>query len=149
MGNVQAPCGIALFGGNRTYQNAISDIGSPLNYSARFVSNGLEAAIADREFNVRSIAKASMGTNSVVDIPTATPNKLSCLLTPQGSPSMLKVDLIVLNRRQEDVSETQFDCSEVVREIVAPIDGTKSQLQQPGAQVLKEVETTSLYKFIS
>ena len=57
--------------------------------------------IADREYNVKSIAKVAMGENSIVDVATSTPNKFSCLLAPKGSPSMMKVDLIVLNRRQE------------------------------------------------
>lgn len=99
--------------------------------------------IADREYNVKSIAKVAMGENSIVDVATSTPNKFSCLLAPKGSPSMMKVDLIVLNRRQEVVSQNKFDCSEVVREIASPVDKPK---QQPA--VLKEIETTSLYTYL-
>ena len=64
---------------------------------------------------------------------------------------MLTVDLIVLNRRQEDVSTNRFDCSEVVREIVSPVlDRPKQQQQQQQQQaqpILKEIETTSLYTY--
>jgi hypothetical protein len=150
--SVEAPCGIALFGGNRTYEAALKEIGTnkSLLYESRFVAATTAAGdnqvvTADREYNVKSIAKAAMGPNSVVDIPLATPNKFSCVLSPMGSPSLLRVDLITLNRRQETISDTQFHCSEVVREIVAPIG------LQPSAAaanpILKEVETTSLYTY--
>lgn len=141
--DVQAPCGVPLFGGNNTYNKALSDIGNVLTYESRFIVDGSGRVVADRAFNVKSIAKVAMGENSVVDISMATPNKFSCLLAPKGSPSMLTVDLIVLNRRQEVVSENKFDCSEVVREIASPVDKPK---QQPA--ILKEIETTSLYTYL-
>ena len=136
--DVQAPCGIALFGGNRTYEAALADRGASkaLSYESRFLAG--DAVIADREFNVKSIAKVAMGENSVVDVSLATPNKFSCLLSLEGAPSLITVDLLVLNRRQEQVDETHFDCSEVVREIVSGVERTSSAM-------LKEVETTSLY----
>lgn len=147
--DVKAPCGIALFGGNSTYERARNEIGSTLSYESRFINDGLGNVIADREYNVREIAKAAMGQYSVMDIPLATPNKLSCLLAPKGSPSMLRVDLIALNRRQETISEWKFDCSEVTREIVAPVNnnGAAQATVTPTAAVLKEVETTSLYTY--
>jgi hypothetical protein len=139
---IQAPCGVALFGGNATYTNALNDIGNVLTYESRFVVDSSGRVIADREYNVKSIAKVALGENSVVDVSTSTPNKFSCLLAPKGAPSMMQVDLIVLNRRQEPVSTNQFDCSEVVREIVSPVDRPK--LVSP---ILKEIETTSLYTY--
>lgn len=149
--DVQAPCGITLFGGNVTFERARSEIGSVLKYDSRFIADGADHVIADREYNVRSIAKAAMGAYSVLDIPVATPNKLTCILSPNGSPQLLKVDLIALNRRQETLSDLKFDCSEVSREIVAPVNNGSSQTasaQQPNsAPILKEVETTSLYTF--
>ena len=143
---VQAPCGVALFGGNATYQSALQGVGSTLSYESRFINVG-EDTIADREFNVKSIAKAAMGPNSVVDITVATPNKLSCVLAPNGSPSLLKVDLITLLRRQETLDVNHFDCSEVVREIVAPVG--QSGPPASSATILKEVETASLYTYDS
>lgn len=144
--DVQAPCGTMLFGGNVTYAKARLDIGTFLEYESRFISDGNEHVIADREFNVKSIAKVAMGANSVVDVSMATPNKFSCLLSPIGSPSMLTVDLIILNRRQENVDDKNFHCSEVVREIVSPVGQSSSRPQSP---LLKEIETTSLYRLIS
>jgi len=142
--DVLAPCGIALFGGNRTYDSARTEIGpsKALKYESRFVLASETSAIADREFNVKSIAKVAMGVNSVVDVPLAEPNKFSIILAPEGAPSLLRVDLIVLERRQEYVDETHFDCSEVVREIVSPVDSSITTRTNP---ILKEVETTSLY----
>jgi hypothetical protein len=85
-----------------------------------------------------------MGANSVVNVRLASPNKFSCLLAPTGSPLFLNVDLMTLNRRQERVSNSQFDCSEVVREIVSPIPATAASTNVP---IMKEVETTSLYAY--
>lgn len=142
-----APCGVAFFGGNRTYAAAIADKGleRALRYESRFLSSPSASetgTIADREYNVKSIARIAMGVNSVVDISLATPNKFSCLLLPDGAPSMMTVDLLVLNRRQEKIDDTHFDCSEVVREIVSPVD---KGVSRKTSTVLKEIETTSLY----
>ena len=145
--DVQAPCGVTLFGGNSTYDRARNEIGTFLDYESRFIPDGTGRFVADREFNVKSIAKVAMGPNSVVDVSMATPNKFSCLLSPIGSPSMLTVDLLVLNRRQENVDATNFHCSEVVREVVSPVgqSGTPSRPQSP---LLKEIETASLYRLV-
>lgn len=115
-----------------------------LHYNARFLEfDG--RAIADREYNVKSIAKVTLGQNSVVDVSLSTPNKFSCLLSPEGSPTLLTADLIVLNRRQENVDETHFDCSEVVREIVSAVGEGSTRPRSP---LLKEIETCSLYSAV-
>jgi hypothetical protein len=133
---------VDLFGGNTTFQLALNDIGNVLRYESRFVTDGSGRIIADREYNVKSIARVAMGENSVVDFSMATPNKFSCLIAPQGAPSMIAVDLLVLNRRQENVGEYNFDCSEVVCEIATPVDRPKER-----PSILKEIETTSLYTY--
>ena len=158
--NVEAPCGVQLFGGNNTFAAALNEIGTEkaLVYRARFVPDTDGKVIADREFNVREIVKATMGGNSVLDVPLATPNKFCALLAPVGSPNILKVDIISLARRQESNSEddnnSTFDCSEVVRQIVAPANQNKPQAgvvpmqpPQPSGRsaLLKEIETVSLY----
>eukprot|EP00559_Dactyliosolen_fragilissimus_P002881 CAMPEP_0184858738 /NCGR_PEP_ID=MMETSP0580-20130426/3810_1 /TAXON_ID=1118495 /ORGANISM="Dactyliosolen fragilissimus" /LENGTH=402 /DNA_ID=CAMNT_0027355041 /DNA_START=34 /DNA_END=1242 /DNA_ORIENTATION=+ len=149
--SVEAPCGEVLFGGNATFARAQREVGSQgaLTYRARFVSDEGGSTIADREFNVREIAKAAMGSNSVVDVPLATPNKLSCILTPTGANTMMRADLITTARRQENIDDKNFHCSEVVRQIVAPLYSDRGRMA--GGQtlsanpLLKEVETTSLY----
>lgn len=151
--NVEAPCGIPLFGGNRTYTAAKNEMeqANALKYRARFVTSTANAVIADREFNVREIATATMGKNSVLNVAIATPNKFCCLLAPAGSPNLLTVDIIALARRQEN-NEKSFDCSEVVRQIVAPANQNKPQAGIPTSPaksgvptLLKEIETVSLY----
>ena len=118
-----------------------------LRYDCRFLTANSDSVIGDREFNVKSIVKVSMGENSIVDVSTATPNKFSCLLAPKGSSSLLSVDLIVLNRRQEKDSDPNvFYCSEVVREIAKPVDESQQQRQRRPS-VLKEIETTSVYTY--
>ena len=146
---VFAPCGIPLFGGNITYQAALDDIGNQLRYECRFLRGGptgttTTTTIADREFNVASIAKAA--SLQIVNIQTASPNKFSCVLSPSpNAPSLLQVDLLTLHRRQETLSATRFDASEVVREIVRPLDPKVSLTQTPS--LLKQVETISLYTY--
>ncbi|GKY98735.1 hypothetical protein MPSEU_000829800 [Mayamaea pseudoterrestris] len=151
--SVLAPCGLALFGGNVTYQKALSEIGTTLEYTSRFVpvstgSDEMKYCIADREFNIGSIAKAALGINSLINVNLVSPNKFSCILAPTGSPNLLQVDLITLNRRQETVSDSRFDCSEVVREIVSTLDSKGNVVMNGNTQrrpLLKEIETTSLY----
>ena len=153
---VKAPCGIALFGGNSTYQTALREIGpeNALKYRARFLPDELpssqkQISIADREFNVREIAKAAMGKNSVLDVSLVTPNKFSCILAPVGADISFSVDMISLARRQENRSKNKFDASEVVRQIISPANN-KSPNGIPSANPqsapnLKEIETISLY----
>lgn len=151
--DVYAPCGISFFGGNSTYLNAKAEIGpeKALKYKARFVGPN-DAVIADREFNVKEIAKAAMGFNAVVDVSMVTPNKFSCLLAPAGANKLFKVDMIALARRYDEPSVTpqRFDCSEVVRQIIVPADNAGRQPSSVpssgGANPnLKEIETISLY----
>jgi hypothetical protein len=96
-----------------------------------------------------------MGNNAVLDVPLATPNKVSAILSPTGANQIFQADLITLNRRSENISPCEFHCSEVVRQIIAPAKmsgSTKntvmnSQPMSPSrsSSLLKEIETTSLY----
>jgi len=164
--SVEAPCGIALFGGNTTYTNGQQDIGNVLKYDSRFLTNtdtDATTVIADREFNVKSIVKVTMGENSIVDVSKATPNLFCCLLALKNSASLLQVDLIALNRRSEREVATpnQFVCSEVVREIAKTVNNNNNnnknnndddarqpqQKRKNTPSVLKEIETTSSYTY--
>lgn len=144
--SVEAPCGLALFGGNTTFTNAQKEVGTSLLYRARFVpssSSSTNTMIADRDYNVREIAKAAMGSLSVIDISVPSPNKVSCLLAPNGANKLFNVDLISVARRGEIVSPRDFHCAEVVRQILSSPDATSGRVVT--APVLKEVETASLY----
>lgn len=164
--DVLAPCGIALFGGNNTFTKAQNEIGTTLYYKSRFIP-GLESnnnndntsslsqaasTIADREYNVVEIAKSAMGTNAVLDVPVASPNKVSVILSPTGANQVFQADLLTLNRRSEYISSCDFHCSEVVRQIIAPAskNNSKGSMSQPmspsrSSALFKEIETTSLY----
>jgi len=144
--SIQAPCGIALFGGNATYTRAQNETNTSITYRSRFLPStsptSLPIAIADREFNVIAITRAAMGPNAVMEIPVATPNKLSAVLSPNGAEgALVRADLLTLARRQEDVGRGEFHCSEVVRQIVAQMGSGGSRRRS----LVKEVETTSLY----
>jgi hypothetical protein len=164
---VSAPCGRALFGSNATWTAAQAEIGTTLVYDARFVSATATAPlqqqtvawIADRSYNVQCIAQAALGRNSVMDIAVATPNRLTAtLLAPQASSgvgntgSLVRVDLLTLARYQETVDEWHFDCSEVVREVIAPVrtgsgSGSTEASRPRVNAIVKDIETTSLYTF--
>jgi len=157
---IQAPCGVMLFGGNNTYTRAQLEIGpqNGLNYNCRFIKDQGGQIIADRGYNVREIAKAAMGKDAVLDIPVVTPNKVSVVLSPSGAAGrVMQADLITLNRRQESVGPMQFHCSEVVRQIVATSNEMKptNSMNLPNgskndrAPLLKEVETICLYTAIA
>lgn len=149
--SVEAPCGLAFFGTNRTFAAAQNEVGTTLYYECRFVRGaGDHGCIADRAYNVQNIAQAAFGRNSVVDIPVATPNKLTAIVAPTGAPTLLQVDLFTIRRRQETLDDTHFVGSEVVREIVSPVYSSTSSSASSRSSVptvLKEVETTSLYTY--
>jgi hypothetical protein len=170
--DIIAPCGLSLFGGNATYTRAREDIGgqNALVYKARFIggsSGATSTVIADRDYNVREIAKAAMGSMSVVDVPMATPNKFTVVLAPSGAGAMIQVDMIALARRQENIMNTfsqkdtalhvdtnisDFHAAEVVRQIVSPISsgagGSSANGGRRTAALIKEVETISLYEHV-
>ena len=84
-----------------------------------------------------------MGSNAVLDVPLATPNKVSVILSPAGANQLFQADLITLNRRSEYISPCDFHCSEVVRQIIAPVKGNGGSAKS--SSLLKEIETASLY----
>jgi hypothetical protein len=136
-----------------------------LHYISRFVPHTSASretvqsrdyvGIADREYNVRSLAQAAMGDNAIANIDFAGPNRFESvlLLAPKNNSSTLqesslvRVELFTLRRRQESVSENEFHCSEYVRQIVTPINGNSKDRSSTSPLVVNEIETTSLYRF--
>ena len=80
--SVEAPSGVAMFGGNQTFAAAQAEVNTPpLVYSTRFrvVENGV--VIADRAYNIESICKATMGETAIVDVPRGDdPNQVHVLI---------------------------------------------------------------------
>lgn len=139
------------------------ELGKPYRYRVRFIphSNG-ERSIADREYNVKEILTA-YGTASLLDISLATPNQFTCTLSlptkdsntsnkeGQQQRQLVTVDILTLARKQEQedmlIEESTtpmklFGCSEVVRQIVAPVSPTGGPFFN-----VKEIETISLYSY--
>ena len=92
--SIEAPAGIALFGGNRSLQLALDDINRTISYETRFRLVGTPKAaptgtvVADREFNIASIIRATMGKSAVLDVPSGQnddPNRIVFVLSPTGA----------------------------------------------------------------
>lgn len=165
--DVQAPCGYDLFTGGKEAYDATYDtevkVGKVLEYGARFISSSLAGGneeiviVADREYNAREIAKAAMGTFSVVDTPVATPNRYTCLLAPPGNDTgdLISVDILAIGRRAEPRSalgKRKIVCAEYVRQIVSRAkqrrggDNPNSLSLIVAAPLsVKEIETISIY----
>ena len=60
--DVQAPLGAALFGGNASLAAALKELRSPpVVYDCRFVRDARGRLVADRPYNIQSLAAATMG----------------------------------------------------------------------------------------
>jgi hypothetical protein len=153
--DIQAPCGFQLFtGGKAGFDSAVQKEvieGDVLQYKARFITQsrgddaGSSYIAADREFNAIQIAKAAMGSYSVVDVPMATPNRFSCVLGPPDGSNLICVDIIAIARKQEPLSDNKFACSEVVRQIVSPAMRNNPNAAPVSPLSVKEIETISVY----
>eukprot|EP01082_Thalassiosira_pseudonana_P007944 g6697.t1 g6697 contig23:1041198-1042354(+) len=155
--NIYAPCGYELFtGGKVAYDNAVQKEvkdGDTLQYRARFVTQSTNEndtgtyVAADREYNAKEIAKAAMGSYSIVDVSTATPNRFSCVLAPpEGSDAgLVAVDILAIARKTEPITSNKFVCSEVVRQIVSPASKRNPNAPPTSPFSVKEIETISVY----
>ena len=92
--SIEAPAGIALFGGNRSFQLALDDINRTISYETRFrlvrtpTAAPTGTVVADREFNIASIIRATMGKSAVLDVPSGQnddPNRIVFVLSPTGA----------------------------------------------------------------
>ena len=104
--NISAPCGIPLFGGQRNFDKAQSEIGDAsqdLLYRSRFIPGPNGAIIADREYNVRQIASSSMGPSAVLSMNTdRLPNELTLALRPgKANGTLFNVDMLTTGRKYE------------------------------------------------
>jgi hypothetical protein len=113
-----------------------------LTYSCRFVRGEGDKIVADRGYNIKTIASASMGSVSVLDL-AATPNEVKCALQPSNAGGVLfKVDILALSRKQQyDESSNVYVFDEVGRNVVETVVGGERK-----SVGLKEVETISSYE---
>jgi hypothetical protein len=164
------------------------ELGKPYRYRVRFIPHSnSEHSIADREYNVKEILTAYGTTTSLLDISLATPNQFTCTLSlptkesitsnkeGQQQRQLVTVDILTLARKQEqedvllEESTTStapmklFGCSEVVRQIVAPVSPTgdtpiltsRRSTSSTSTTIttnnpffnVKDIETISLYSY--
>ncbi|GMI46445.1 hypothetical protein TrCOL_g920 [Triparma columacea] len=145
--SIDAPCGVALFGGEGLLKKATEEIDNSeldLVYSCRFVRGEGGKLVADRAYNIKTIASASMGSVSVLDL-SATPNEVKCTLQPSNAGGVLfKVDILALGRKQQyDEASGVYVFDEVGRNVVETVVGGERK-----SVGLKEVETISTYKLV-
>jgi hypothetical protein len=198
--SVEAPAGVALFGGNRSYQIAEDDVGSTISYDTRFrlessddtpeqqqqqsllsvlpsasptttttTTTTTMAIVADREFNIQSIVKATMGQQAVMNVPFGQedPNRLVFVLSPAGANgTVFRAELRTIARRSEypnptttpaaassssssppvsSSSSEEFHVLEAVRQIVTVDRRSLLPGQQAPPPLVKDIETTTLY----
>lgn len=148
------------------------EINKTLKYTSRFIRSG-KNVVADRTFNVKTIAEATMGPQSVLECsqPGNSPNRLAATLRPSGTgDSVFLVSMKALARQQQegpipgaigdpDVRPAFIaDPTSTESSTIADVDGmglyTSEMVRQevrPETQDLrvspsiKEVETTTLF----
>lgn len=64
---VNAPLGVDVFGGQEVFDAAQSQIGTTLSYPVKFKNIPGDRVIADRLYNMESIAIAAVGQNSIIN----------------------------------------------------------------------------------
>ena len=80
------------------------EVNNTVKYRSRFVRIG-KHVVADRLFNVRAIAEATMGPQSVLDcdLPTNTPNRVFAAIRPNGADGgVFLVSMKALARQQQE-----------------------------------------------
>ena len=103
---VSAPCGAPLFGGKASLAAARAELeAAPVVYEARWIRDGRGRLIADRPYNIASIAAATMGgADALQQLPSSDafdPNGLIFKLRPEGSDVTYRAELRALARRFE------------------------------------------------
>jgi len=98
--------------------------------------------IADRGYNIKSIAQSSMGSVSVLNLDT-TPNEVKCSLQPENAGGVLfNVDILAIGRKQQE-RDGVYVYDEIGRNVVESVVGGDKTVS------LKEVETVSSYELVS
>lgn len=146
---VWAPLGIEAFGGQNSYNAALKDVNTSLVYDCRFGpdSNLGGNIVADRLFNVESIARASMGPDCVI------PNykqpdgdlarRLHLVLSPKVGYDIYDIDLFPTDRLYSMDKRGGFQVMERTAQIIST---RMEQLKaSPAKPFRKDIETIALY----
>lgn len=147
---VHAPAGEAYFSpgrnGSAALERARAEVGEPLAYECRWVRDAAGRVVVDREYNVASITRASMGASAVQDTASDGPDKLTMYIQPSAARSagVYRADLLVVSRRSEaDALPSRFACAETVRQGVVLVPTAASAVAPPPQ--VKEVEAICTY----
>lgn len=163
---VYAPAGEEVFApgqnGTAALQKARREVSEPpLEYEVRWRRNGAAAAaddqqqvVVDREFNVASISRASMGPSAVQNVEADGPDHLTLVLRPAGAPkgSLFAADLRVVSRRTDTYPPVPsrpylFVCAETVRQSVTTVAGERPEAAaRPRPPLVKEIQTIVSYE---
>ena len=158
---VYAPLGDEIFGkAAKIAAEKEKDMNTILNYKSKFKSipssikensNNNGNVIADRLYNVESIAIASMGgEKSIIDdkqIDNNLANRVSLKVSPEQSKGQI-FDIIITNTdRQFGIpANGYFECLERCYQEVAPVVSREIELTQgKPPSLIKQIETITLY----
>jgi len=150
---VYAPLGEDAFGGSNVLNAAKEDIGSILVYNSKFKQIN-DLIISDRLYNLKSIAKASMGERSIVDdnqVSKDLANNIKLIVSPTNSGgSFFDIDLQVTDREYNEISNNEFVVLErtkqTIRNVIPQTEFSSQRISPPSLQ--KEIETITSYKKI-
>ena len=150
---VLAPLGAPLFGGNASLAAARAELDAkPVTYEARWVRDRQGRLIADRPYNIASIAAATMGgKDALQQLPSLEafdPNGLIFRLKPEGSDVTYRAELRALARRFEPSGGELRDASGLL--IFDAGELTRQAISLPGKELVappsvKDIETINLF----
>ena len=156
--SVLAPAGDELFSpgrnGTEALRRARLEAGTALEYPVKWIQPG-GRVVVDREYNVASISRATMGPEAVQDARADGPDHLTMVLRPAGAPSgsLFSADLRVVGRRTDPYPLAErpnfFACAETTRQTVTTVAGERAAPGPPRAPLIKEIETICTYELDS
>lgn len=151
--SVFAPAGVEVFAPGRNGTEALRRAReeAPLSYDVKWKRTNDDAVVVNREYNVASISRASMGASAVQNVEEEGPDHLTLVLRPAGAPptSLFAADLRVVARRTDAPDAARpnfFACAERTRQTVTAIAGERAVQTKPTSPLIKEIETICTYE---
>ena len=163
---VSAPLGITAFGGQRALDVAQREVGSSLIYDSRWVrADDGQRVIADRLFNVKSIARAAMGEASVVEDggqfgpggegrvrgsggrQPSPSRQLHLVIAPPGQ-DLLDVDLFPTDRDAQITGPLGYECFERTAQLLSRRMDQLIAAPNSAPSSRKDVETITIYRLV-
>ena len=158
------PLGVDMFGGDKAYEIAKNDLGSILVYNSKFKridnnnnnnNNNIinDLIISDRLYNLKSIAKSSMGEKSIVDETQRSndlANNMNLIISPlQSNGNFFDINLQVTDREYKNIDNKLYvleRTKQTIRNVMPETEFSNQRISQPSLQ--KEIETITSYSII-